>query len=67
MARYKLNSNQRRLIDMLLEAHRITPGERSRLVLLDDAERGLDDALAGRVTSEDRFRERLRHPSDSAK
>jgi len=34
--------------------------EHGRLVLLDDAEKGLKDALAGRVMSDESFRKTLR-------
>ncbi|MBC8748582.1 MULTISPECIES: hypothetical protein [Paraburkholderia] len=37
----------------------MTTAERARMVLLDDAERALADALAGRVVTEEAFRERL--------
>lgn len=43
-----------------LDYYHALEAEHGRLVLLDDAARGLDDAHAGRVMSEEAFRESLR-------
>lgn len=45
-----------------LDYYHALEAEHGRLVLLDDAEKGLKDALAGRVMSEDEFRKSLRRP-----
>src|SRR5215475_10994310 len=45
-----------------LDYYHALEAEHGRLVLLDDAEKGLRDALAGRVQSEEEFRASLRRP-----
>ncbi len=45
-----------------LDYYHALEAEHGRLVMLDDAERGLKDALEGRVLSEDEFRQSLRRP-----
>ena len=44
-----------------LDYYHALEAEHGRLVILDDAEKGLEDALAGRVQSEDEFREFLQN------
>jgi len=43
-----------------LDYYHALEAEHGRLVLLDDAARGLEDARTGKVMSEDAFREALR-------
>ncbi|WP_206951479.1 type II toxin-antitoxin system Phd/YefM family antitoxin [Trinickia acidisoli] len=43
-----------------LDYYHALEAEHGRLVLLSDAEKGLKDALAGRVQSEEEFRQSLR-------
>ena len=43
-----------------LDDYHALEAEHSRLVMLDDAEKGLKDALAGRVQSEEEFCKSLR-------
>lgn len=45
-----------------LDYYHALEAEHGRLVMLDDAGKGLRDALAGRVQSEDEFRKSLRRP-----
>jgi prevent-host-death family protein len=45
-----------------LDYYHALEAEHGRLLMLDDAEKGLRDALAGRVQSEDEFRASLRRP-----
>jgi antitoxin (DNA-binding transcriptional repressor) of toxin-antitoxin stability system len=45
-----------------LDYYHALEAEHGRLVMLDDAERGLKDALSGNVLSETEFRESLRRP-----
>jgi antitoxin (DNA-binding transcriptional repressor) of toxin-antitoxin stability system len=46
-----------------LDYYHALEAEHGRLIVLDDAEKGLEDALAGRVQSEDEFRKSLRRPA----
>jgi prevent-host-death family protein len=46
-----------------LDYYHALEAEHGRLLMLDDAEKGLRDALAGRILSEDEFRASLRRPS----
>jgi antitoxin (DNA-binding transcriptional repressor) of toxin-antitoxin stability system len=48
-----------------LDYYHALEAEHGRLVMLDDAEKGLKDALAGRVQSEDEFRKSLRRSGSS--
>ncbi|MBN3790394.1 type II toxin-antitoxin system Phd/YefM family antitoxin [Burkholderia sp. Ac-20353] len=43
-----------------LDYYHALEAEHGRLVMLDDAEKGLKDVLAGRVQSEEEFRQSLR-------
>ena len=43
-----------------LDYYHALEAEHGRLVMLDDAEKGLKDALAGKVLSEEEFRKSLR-------
>jgi antitoxin (DNA-binding transcriptional repressor) of toxin-antitoxin stability system len=45
-----------------LDYYHALEAEHGRLVMLDDVEKGLKDALAGRVQSEEEFRKSLRRP-----
>jgi len=45
-----------------LDYYHALEAEHARLLMLDDAKKGLRDALAGRVQSEDEFRASLRRP-----
>jgi prevent-host-death family protein len=46
-----------------LDYYHALEAEHGRLIMLDDAEKGLEDALADRVQSEDDFRRSLRRSS----
>jgi prevent-host-death family protein len=50
-----------------LDYYHALEAEHGRLVLLDDVKKGLDDALGGRVMSEEAFREKLKRRPGSAK
>jgi antitoxin (DNA-binding transcriptional repressor) of toxin-antitoxin stability system len=43
-----------------LDYYHALEAEHGRLIMLDDAEKGLEDALEGRVQSEEEFRKSLR-------
>jgi antitoxin (DNA-binding transcriptional repressor) of toxin-antitoxin stability system len=45
-----------------LDYYHALEAEHGRLVMLDDAEKGLTDALTGSVQSEEEFRKSLRRP-----